>query len=663
MGKTLAELFFHPYEPPTTNPDQKKNQNTPFYYDQIPIFFNKIYRSIDLKLKVECKSRIQKEKCILNIIVLDNYLEDFKNYILSNPRYESVKFKINYKNLKLLDLIKSNKHFMYYMHIPNENVAFWFSEARFFTLEEIELTKDKPILEEITKFVEDKKINYLDFLEEWVGLIFHLGAEYLLFKHKIKVIFYSCEKCNRPALIIKKEMVQNENVDENKIWGTVNIVDTIIYNFTKNLNFSELIEKKKRSKNNIIYYDESYKNRAIDIKNDCKLFKGETDGAFILMTQEILWNNFIEELKEKEKDNNLIYKFDLIISGSTTEKILKKINNLKGEKYIDRVCIYTYSPEKYKHLKKIFNKIEDIFYYPNEIQNFIHLKNQNSEIFPIVNLLTKDDYSEKYSVIHREISSHYGQTNEDCFKVAQSFLKDYLLWYPKLRLKLGKEEEIKIEQLLKIVQKFKGINDNETNIITTYTKENNSFYQDFNYWLNNLDPLSIQKTSWFIASVMYNLNEYSQKKGKGVKESKEFYRGIKMNLCDILSYERSKGEIICFPSFTSTTPIRNIAKKFAEENKTKNQYEIIIKINYIYKDGFIPNAIDISSISAFKEEKEHLFLPFSFFKITKVDINHEKKKGEIELDSIGRKKIMEKYLSKENKLEYNINGFMDIVNL
>ena len=40
-----------------------------------------------------------------------------------------------------------------------------------------------------------------------------------------------------------------------------------------------------------------------------------------------------------------------------------------------------------------------------------------------------------------------------------------------------------------------------------------------------------------------------------------------------------------------------------------------------------------------------------------------KKKGEIELDSIGRKKIMEKYLSKENKLEYNINGFMDIVNL
>ena len=93
----------------------------------------------------------------------------------------------------------------------------------------------------------------MDFLEEWVGLIFHLSAEFLLFKKKVKVIFYSCDNCYRPGLFIKEKINEIED-DTEKIWGTVNIVDTIIYNCTINLNYSN-ITNKNRSKNNIIYFN------------------------------------------------------------------------------------------------------------------------------------------------------------------------------------------------------------------------------------------------------------------------------------------------------------------------------------------------------------------------------------------------------------------------
>ena len=258
------------------------------------------------------------------------------------------------------------------------------------------------------------------------------------------------------------------------------------------------------------------------------------------------------------------------------------------------------------------------------------------------------------------ISSHYGQNNENCFKIAISFLKDFLLWYPKLNLKLKNENQTKIESLLETLLQFNGINDNEENVINLYTKELNSFYQDFNIWLNTSDPLAIQKTSWFIAAVIYSLNRYSEKKG-GVKEDKTLYRGIKMNLIDLLYYEREKDKLICFPSFTSTTPFLEIAKEFSIDNKTQYQYATIITINYKYNKDFIPTAVDVSEISAFLDEKECIFLPYSFFKIKNVEIDHINKKGTIELDSIGRKAIFEEKLKDGKKLEYNNGGFMEII--
>ena len=727
MGRTIARQFFHPYEANSEKSKIKvilqnwKDTNSPFYYDQIPIYMNKIYRSIDVKLEKECNSVIPSKQCIPKITFSHKYVGEVIQHIKNSPLYESVKFNVNYnKELpELINLITSQKHFMYYIHIPKETDGMWFCEGRFFTLEELESSPSYKDHKKIEDFVKSKGIDYMDFMEEWVGLIFHLAAEYLLFKKKVKVIFYSCEKCYRPALFIKEE-IKNEDDDSNKIWGTVNIVDTIIYNCTKG-NFSYISKGKQRSKNNIIYHDESFYNRPKAVNKDCEIFKNETDGAFILTTTEAVWDNLIKEIKGKGNK----YKFDLIITGSTAKKILKKINKLKADDYINRICIYTINIDKYQPLTIEFPKIKGVFRSTKKVVNFIRSEEQNSEIYPTIHLITYNSYIQKYMVLHKLISSYYAETEDkNCFKRAISYLKDFLLWYPKLLIKrkknkediekeridkineLGMKEEIidtsekreiiekeeinefndideikeiniinekdeikedknrdqiKIEVLLETLQRFKGINDNEEDIIKLYTKENRSFYQDFNSWLLNLDPLAIEKTSWFIAAVISSLNKYAQKKGKGLKENKKLYRGIKSNLSDLLDYERAKGEIICFPSFTSSSMDIDVAKRFSKPKPNSNQYETLITINYIYKEGFIPTAVDVSNISAIKKEKEYLFLPYSFFIVKNVQIKHSKKKAEIELDTVGKKEMFEKYLNNGYELAYNEKGFMDII--
>ena len=84
MGRTIARHFFHPYE---SNPNEIKEKinlknwkdtNSPFYYDQIPIYMNKIYRSIDIDLENKCNSIIPSKQCLPEIAVSDMFLEELK---------------------------------------------------------------------------------------------------------------------------------------------------------------------------------------------------------------------------------------------------------------------------------------------------------------------------------------------------------------------------------------------------------------------------------------------------------------------------------------------------------------------------------------------------------------------------------------------------------
>ena len=85
-----------------------------------------------------------------------------------------------------------------------------------------------------------------------------------------------------------------------------------------------------------------------------------------------------------------------------------------------------------------------------------------------------------------------------------------------------------------------------------------------------------------------------------------------INKNDIKLYEQSVDRVICYPSFTSTSIGKN---KFmlSEPDSESNIILLIIEQNNT------KSVVSIRDFSAFKGEEEYLFLPFSFFKITKVD--------------------------------------------
>lgn len=607
MGRTIAYHFFH-----SNKADEKKsNKKSIFYFEDIPINVDKIYRSINIELEHECNAinTFQPQR-LPQIFVLDRFLDELKHYITTSERYISVKYNINYNNdiPIIMNLIKSHKNFMHYFHIPKEKDGKWFCEGRFFTFDELD-GKEKRNRKEIIEFIKKKEIDYNDFFEEWVGLIFHLAAEYLLLIKKLKTIFFSCDKCHRPGVFIKEKLSDDKD-DPDKILGTINVVDTIIYNCIQNLNLTAPINE--RSKNNIILYDESYTPENKDVMEEYENFRDETDGAFIITTNENELDNLIKEINKNENE----YKFLLIIKGRTLEELLTKMEKQKFDDCFDRICLYK-CPEENNNNEQKTNFLSN-YIQPDELKKL----NQFSIIYPTFKLVTFKEYNNKYMALHRLISSHYGQNERNYFKMEMSYLQQFLLWNPVLKAQ-NKGNELNIQSLIKTLEQFKEIEGNEEMIIKLYTLNEGSYYQDFNNWLNNLDPLAIQKTSWFIAAVIYCLNSYASKKGKGIKkDGLKLYRGLLLNYSDLLSYERLKGELICYPSFTSTSKKLDVAKEFATIHNNEEKYETII---YINKDLY-QLLLMFRKFQNIKVKKNVCFFLIHFLELKTLILNIMKKK-------------------------------------
>ena len=82
---------------------------------------------------------------------------------------------------------------------------------------------------------------------------------------------------------------------------------------------------------------------------------------------------------------------------------------------------------------------------------------------------------------------------------------------------------------------------------------------------------------------------------------------------DIKLYEKSINRVICFPSFTSTSIEKNNFTPFTPNPDTQLVLLIIEQNN-------TKSVVSIREYSVYQNEEEYLFLPFSFFKITKVEL-------------------------------------------
>ena len=98
---------------------------------------------------------------------------------------------------------------------------------------------------------------------------------------------------------------------------------------------------------------------------------------------------------------------------------------------------------------------------------------------------------------------------------------------------------------------------------------------------------------------------------------------------------------------------RNI-KKIYIYNKTDYKFSVSFKIKNDYINNWIPNAINIKSVSD-NFQNEFIFLPFTFFHVKDVKIDIKNHTAEIFLKTIGKKEILEMQIKNNKEIEYNTN--------
>ena len=120
-----------------------------------------------------------------------------------------------------------------------------------------------------------------------------------------------------------------------------------------------------------------------------------------------------------------------------------------------------------------------------------------------------------------------------------------------------------------------------------------------------------------------------------------------------------KEKIILLSAFTSTSQDEALAKRWAGRDKTKALYKTNLKFSVVFiirnfcNKNWISNGIDIQKESKYKNEKEVLYQPFSFYYVRDVQIDNKNYIADIYLDTIGKTEILEEKIKEGKEIEFN----------
>ena len=461
-------------------------------------------------------------------------------------------------------------------------------------------------------------------------------------------------KFNKKPEKLNKDEQEKENIQ--KILGVVeegNLPDI--------MNFANGIIQDEEKFNNIIYYDTNVDNYKNDVYGDSNLFEQITPGAFILCNNidslEIIKD---EILRHRKSEKKVI--FNLISNGQGYINDLKKYlaNNKQFKKCLNKCCIYCRYPNNYMNEKKENpDFISLITCNTDEVINFIKdSSSKDIKPFPLTKLITFKIYSEKYKERHKKISEFYGDLNKETYEKNMEEIKKVINDDEEKKILKFKKENI-LKGLLKfnLEEDLKALDEL---IIKEYTR--NTYYGDLNRWLMKGKMKYYEPVAYFTSRLMYSLNKYATEKNKFCKENEKIlYRGAKLYYSCLLPYERAVGKIILLSAFTSSSENEDVAATWAGRGRENEIYKNSLKFSVVFyitnlyneNDNWISNSIDVQNTAECKIEKEFLFQPFSFYKVTKVEFKLKEHKANIYLETVGKKEILEEQIKNGKKIEYN----------
>ena len=451
---------------------------------------------------------------------------------------------------------------------------------------------------------------------------------------------------------LNKEEGERQNIE--KILGFVE--DGV---FPDIMGFLNDNDNKEQKYNNIIYFDTNINTYKKEVENNSDKFEEETNGAFILCTSLESLSLIKDEILKQRKISKKIY-FNCITNGKGYEEYIKKflIENKAFKNCINHLCIYCKHPENYyKYKNEDPNFIYGIEKTIKNILKFIIItSSKDIEPFSLTKLVLLKNYLKKYKERHKKISHFYGNLTKEIYDKNMEKMKVIIAQDEKDKKMKTKKEKL-MEGLLKFDIKEDLKNLDEL-IIKEYTQ--NTFYGDLNRWLMKGKIKYYEPIAYFTSRLMYSLNEYAKKYNKYCKENKKvLHRGTKLYYSCLLPYKRAIGKIILLSAFTSTSENDEEAKKWAGRGnprivyKDQSKFSVEFHITNNYNKGWISNGIDIREISKFKKENEILFQPFSFYRVTKVEIDEKNNTADIYMETVGKNEILEEQIKLGKEIDYN----------
>ncbi len=648
-------------------------------YEKLPDYLDK--KEDDSTLIKTCQVYQSSDTEFPLILVDSKFCDEFKDFLDDYIKYEEYKFIFKLKDKLIIKTENIQNYEIFHKEKAKEfNINLFFSETISTAMTNIyNEDQKKDIKNSLGIMSKNFKEKFNEEIEKWVTVVYNIMSDYIMFNLKNKPLYYCCDICKKPILFMEQSISNlikennNENKENNNIININNdliqkeieirkennkqkIVEIMesddgqkemkkLINIANNIfglmNFSQVngVEDDKphfianppnennaqiNNQSNVLFYEESK-------YADFELIEKNVSGAFIWAMETKSLDYLLGLLKKK----NSIKQFILLIPGKYCEKIIKHLND---KNYLNEFgsCIILTKNTKFNDLKNQYNIIKGIFKTKKEVIKYINEYDNPYGIYSTIKLINVKKYFDSYKSFHETLSSFYGESFN---QTADLYTSKYKLFQEFL------ESTNNGTHILSSLKAFE--NNNMEGIIKLYT--GNNIYWKFNYWMYKLDKLAYKKVGYFFASLMYNLNLYNETKNAGVKGEVTLYRGMLINYIDLLPYKNNEGTIITFPSFTSSST--NVDSFTKTGNGETFGLKYIFKYNC--KDNWIPTTIYIKDISQFKSEEERLFLPFSFYKIIKVDIDYDHYKAVVELKTIGRKSILENDIKNNKKIIYN----------
>jgi hypothetical protein len=356
-----------------------------------------------------------------------------------------------------------------------------------------------------------------------------------------------------------------------------------------------------------------------------------------------LFKYICEQIKKSQKE------FILICSGKRAEEILKYCENIDSIKYY---CIYCRHKEYFNSLMKEFPKLKGVFNNFNQLKKRLlsfpsaHIE----EAIKSSNLINFKDYNNIYIKLHFEIIRKYF-----LYKIIKTNNKEKYLEFAKKKgdfyFKIAQEllyndenELIKYfkdntDENLELIKAFAKCGHNINNYVSNYTLES-FYYKYLNKALREGDFDNFRKLSSHISKFIYHLYDFKKKNNQmnNQMNNKRLYRIMYISPEEFNIYLNSINQVICCLSFISTSLEDNCLLNKKMSNKQ------LVKL--LIEQNNCQTVVAISKISENPNEKEYLFLPFSFFKILEVKqgLGNENSPHIIHLSALNSEKPIEEMI-------------------